>query len=104
GNLRELQSALKHAVVEATGPVLLPEFLPESLRAPAAGQGRSPLGAEEALVDLIRRRIAGGTQNLYDEIIQGVERTLLGEIVHHVDGNIRRAAAILGISRSTLRI
>ena len=28
GNLRELQSVLKHAVVEATGPVILSEFLP----------------------------------------------------------------------------
>ncbi|MEI8021630.1 MAG: sigma-54 dependent transcriptional regulator, partial [Schlesneria sp.] len=32
GNLRELQSALKHAVVEATSPVILPEFLPETVR------------------------------------------------------------------------
>lgn len=104
GNLRELQSVLKHAVVEATGPVLLPEFLPDSLRSAAAGHERAPIASEDALVDLIRRRINAGSQNLYDEIIQGVERTLLGEIVHHSEGNISRAAAILGISRSTLRI
>src|SRR5713226_3567214 len=31
GNVRELQSVLKQAVLQATGPVLLPEFLPHHL-------------------------------------------------------------------------
>src|SRR5262249_52113763 len=31
GNVRELQSVLKQALLRATGPVLLPAFLPENL-------------------------------------------------------------------------
>src|SRR3954447_14234211 len=36
GNVRELQSVLKQALLRAHGPVLLPEFLPELPKAPAA--------------------------------------------------------------------
>jgi len=31
GNIRELQSVLKQALLRASGPVLLPAFLPETL-------------------------------------------------------------------------
>ena len=34
GNVRELQSTLMQALIQATGPVLLPEFLPAALRGP----------------------------------------------------------------------
>jgi two-component system nitrogen regulation response regulator GlnG len=104
GNLRELQSVLKHAVVEATGPMLLPEFLPETLRGirePAAPKAAPT--SQDALLDFIRQRIDAGTSQLYDEVVQSVERTMLNEVLHRVEGNISRAAAILGISRSTFR-
>src|SRR5262249_48655352 len=32
GNVRELQSVLRQALLQATGPILLPEFLPAFLR------------------------------------------------------------------------
>ena len=110
GNLRELQSVLKHAVVEAAGPVILPEFLPESVRGTVrgsasvpAGRTASDLGANDELIRFIHQRIRAGTESLYGDVIQRVERTLLTELLHQVEGNISRAAAILGISRSTLR-
>src|SRR5262249_37381461 len=34
GNIRELQSVLKQALLRASGPLLLPAFLPELLQAP----------------------------------------------------------------------
>ncbi len=107
GNLRELQSVLKHAVVEATGPVIVPAFLPESVRGSSPHSGPFSDSVEQSnndLINFIQQRIGSGTQSLYDDVIQRVERTLLTEVLKQVDGNISRAAAILGISRSTLRI
>lgn len=114
GNLRELQSALKHAVVEATGPVLLPDFLPETIRGkgkpvPSAGaRTLTDLSAESltenGLVQFIQQRIQSGTETLYDDVIQRVERIMLLELLKTVDGNISRASGTLGISRSTLRV
>ena len=110
GNLRELQSVLKHAVVEASGPLILPEFLPETVRhaiEPSAAvpvqPSASAVGNEDELIRYIHQRLRAGTENLYGEVIQRVERTLLTELLTQVDGNISRASAILGISRSTLR-
>src|SRR5947209_19436392 len=39
GNVRELQSVIKQALLQATGPVLLPEFLPPALRGREKGAG-----------------------------------------------------------------
>lgn len=108
GNLRELQSVLKHAVIESTGPLILPVFLPDTLRRTAAEPGpaltKSDHAGESELIDFIHEQIQGGSQTLYDDVIRRVERTLLTELLHKVDGNISQAASILGISRSTLRI
>ena len=111
GNLRELQSVLKHAVVESTGPLIVPEFLPEIIRNAVAGSSIeipkepsiSSVGNDDELIRYIHQRLRAGSENLYDEVIHRVERTLLSEVLTQVDGNISRAAAILGISRSTLR-
>lgn len=110
GNLRELQSVLKHAVVEATGPLIQPEFLPESLRRNSGPlrlnpsvREPSPTGGDDELIAFIHQRLRDGTERLYDDVIHRVERVMLTELLSQVDGNISRAAAILGISRSTLR-
>jgi two-component system nitrogen regulation response regulator GlnG len=110
GNLRELQSALKHAVVEATGPAILPEFLPETIRGQSfgsnvAGESRPELelNGDGPLIEFIHQRIRSGSENVYDEVIQRVERPLFTELLNYVDGNISQASSILGMSRSTLR-
>ncbi len=47
----------------------------------------------------------GGTEptQLYPQLIEEMERHLFEFVIMHTDGNISRAAKILGISRSTLR-
>jgi two-component system nitrogen regulation response regulator GlnG len=110
GNLRELQSVLKHAVVEATGPLILPAFLPETVRqvdetlaATSLDLKSSSDGIDEELIRYIHERLRTGTESLYDDVIQRVERTMLSEVLVQVEGNVSRASTILGISRSTLR-
>src|ERR1700681_1771989 len=45
GNIRELQSTLKQALLRASGPVLLPAFLPDALGDPGGtAPGEQPLG------------------------------------------------------------
>jgi DNA-binding NtrC family response regulator len=59
GNIRELQSVLRQALVKAVGPILLPDFLPASLR----NHGPAPLSADDpdsfaALGVFIEERLA----------------------------------------------
>ncbi|WP_456418562.1 DNA-binding transcriptional regulator Fis [Thiolapillus sp.] len=44
-----------------------------------------------------------GTSSLYQLVMEEVERPLFETVMEHTRGNQTRAAAVLGISRSTLR-
>ena len=106
GNIRELQGALKYIIIEATGPVILPEFLPDSIRQTVKTRqfclpNTSP--TEDQMVQFIQQRLNAGTATLYDEIVQPIERQMLIELMKQVDGNMTKAASVLGIARSTVR-
>ena len=105
GNVRELQSVIKQSLLHATGPVLLPEFLPRGLGAEAptrsAKEGVEPdLGA---LTKFIDERLQSGTTSLYADFQAFTLGHLLGRVLDHAQGNQSQAARILGISRVTLR-
>lgn len=105
GNVRELQSVLRRAVVQATGPVLLPEFLSLETKAFEAPQIRQPAGCGplHPLDAFIDRELDRGTQSLHADTIALVERTLLARVLQDAGGNQSRAARILGITRGSLR-
>jgi two-component system nitrogen regulation response regulator GlnG len=104
GNVRELQSVLKQALLQATGPVLVPDFLPPSVRqnhhAPAAEAPRQP---PDNLGPFIDERLGAGTEDLYAEALRRMERVLLTKVLQHTGGNQLQAAKILGITRGSLR-
>src|SRR5262249_46625544 len=103
GNVRELQSILRQTLLQALGPVLLPEFLPAFLRTesgtPRATSPRGIPGWEQFLEERFRE----GTQRLYGEAIALVERDLLTRVLTYTKGNKVQAAKMLGISRASLR-
>jgi two-component system nitrogen regulation response regulator GlnG len=102
GNVRELQSVLRQALLNATGTVLLPEFLPPGLGPPAA-DAPADHPADAALEEFIDARVRDGSEALYAEALRRLERTLLGRVLRHTGGNQLRAARILGITRGSLR-
>jgi two-component system nitrogen regulation response regulator GlnG len=104
GNVRELQSVLKQAILQAAGPVLLPDFLPPGLgpsAAPAPSTGQE--AADTGLEQFIDVQIQAGSQDLYDQAVQRLERTLLTRVLRHTKGNQVQAARILGITRGSVR-
>jgi two-component system nitrogen regulation response regulator GlnG len=100
GNVRELQSVLKQALLHATGPVLMPEFLPGSFGQPLAAP---PGDGYPALGDFVEEQLQSGTANLYDEALRRMERLLLTRVLQHTGGNRLQAAKLLGITRGSLR-
>jgi DNA-binding NtrC family response regulator len=107
GNVRELQSVLKKAILHATGPVLLPEFLPEPVRkgeAPSTWNSSALQRPEFAeLASYVENRLQAGTTDLYAEVQAVTDRLLLLRVLEHAENNLTQAARILGISRATLR-
>jgi two-component system nitrogen regulation response regulator GlnG len=105
GNVRELQSILKQALLQTTGPVLVPEFLPAYLREKdRVLVGRAPdNGAEPTLRQLITEQLTTASGNAYAETLRRVEWQLLTQVLQATDGNQRQAARVLGITRGSLR-
>ena len=106
GNVRELQSVIKQALVQATGPILVPEFLPLALVTKADGAPTptsiSPLDLPD-LERFLNDRLMAGSTELYTEWQAITEKFLLSHVLDHTDGNLSRTAQILGIHRSTVR-
>jgi two-component system nitrogen regulation response regulator GlnG len=102
GNVRELQSVVKQALLGTTGPVVLPEFLPASVR--RAGNGTGDAGFDYGgLTAYVEDQLAAGSTRLYADYQALTDRHLLALVLRHTGGNLSRAAATLGITRATLR-
>ena len=93
GNIRELQSVLKQALLEASGAVLLPAFLPEIPGGSGEVQPSSPAGAEPGMETfVIRQRLASDVRDLYAETHRQVDRLLLSHVLGYTHGNLQQAA------------
>jgi two-component system nitrogen regulation response regulator GlnG len=102
GNIRELQSVLKQALLQASGPVLLPAFLPALTGEPCGAA--APAGKEFDLGAFIRKGLAPDASELYAETHRQVDRLLLPLVLEYTKGNQHQAARLLGIARQTLRL
>jgi two-component system nitrogen regulation response regulator GlnG len=104
GNIRELQSILKQALLRASGTVLLPAFLPDLSSGPSDSTAASP--AANASLDLeayIHQRLGPDAHDLYAQTHGQVDRVLLPHVLEYTGGNQHQAARLLGIARQTLR-
>jgi two-component system nitrogen regulation response regulator GlnG len=86
-----------------SGNVLLPDFLPDAVRAPGDAPAKPLADAAFGWDEFVDGKIAGGTQNLYAEALERMEREILMRVLKHTDGNQLQAARILGITRGSLR-
>ncbi len=105
GNIRELQSVVKQTLLRATGPVIVPDFLPASIgeqeperATPGADSGTSP-----QLSQFIDQQLKSNAESLHADTISLVEKYLLNRVLTHTGGNQLQAAKILGITRGSLR-
>ena len=121
GNVRELQSVVRQAVLKASGPVIVPDFLPTEIRdgsagaSPAAELTEAPVRSESIpapherhwppsdLRSFIESRLTQGTSDLYAESLEMLERYLFTRVLQATAGNQSKAAEILGITRGKVR-
>ena len=86
GNIRELQSVLKQALLKATGPTLLPAFLPAEM---------TPKNQIGTAAKTLRSLGAGTT-------LGDLEHAAVQQCLIQTGGNRQQTAALLGISTRTL--
>lgn len=107
GNVRELENTLIRAAVLSPGPVLFPsDFTLQSRK----GEGLTEidnLSLEEIihrkLEDYFERTKGVDIDNLYNLVVERVEKPLIELTLKKSRGNQIKAAQILGINRNTLR-
>jgi two-component system nitrogen regulation response regulator GlnG len=103
GNVRELQGVIKQAMLNASGHLIVPEFLPAQFgQSPSA----APVDAGTDTVDLpavIDSLLPHADGRLYAQVIAAVERILFMRVLRHTHGHQTQASELLGLNRSTLR-
>lgn len=106
GNVRELENVIKRAIVLSPGPTIGPEVV-----LPFLGDSLSHVDMDEiALEDIVRKKLASflskwdgyDVEDLYDAVMNRVEKPLLELVLERTRGNQIRAAKMLGINRNTL--
>ena len=108
GNVRELESVIRHAILMATGPVIVPENLRSELRdsrtmlsSPTSTSVKSK--PTSGVDEFVQNRISEGSNNIYSETLVMMERKLITKILYETSGNQSQAAELLGITRGSLR-
>jgi DNA-binding NtrC family response regulator len=104
GNIRELQSVLKQALLRASGPVLLPAFLPDLPGRPGETTMSSTAGERFDLEAVVGARLGPDVDDLYADVHRQVDRLFLARVLEYTGGNQHQAARLLGIARKTLRV
>jgi DNA-binding NtrC family response regulator len=106
GNVRELEAVVRQALLNTTGNVILPEFLPDPVRvgglsaAAAVQSANAPPSDLRPFVDDCLHR---GSEQMYAASVEMMERYLLTRVLRHAQGNQSQAARMLGITRGSLR-
>jgi two-component system, NtrC family, response regulator AtoC len=96
GNVRELQNAVERAATFCDSPLSEPRHLPERIREHTKGDD------EQAGISMASTPIPAGDTPAGMPDLETVQRQYIHQVLKATNGNKRRAADILGITRRTL--
>lgn len=109
GNIRELQSAIREALICSAGLTLLPEFLPKELSRDTSFAPltlpETPDGAPtwDGFAQDIDAAFQNGQSGIHRRATLMLDHILVTTALEKTNGNQSEAAELLGISRPTMR-
>jgi DNA-binding NtrC family response regulator len=110
GNVRQLQSVIREALIVAVGPSIMPDFLPLEIHQdksvePAEETETGPLPDVDwkGLPEFVEAVMQSGETDVYRRALEHFDRLLISLAMQKAEGKQVRAAEILGLSRVTLR-
>ncbi len=104
GNVRELENTIKRLLVLSPDSIISSEDTKEAIDSQTGGyaQTETTQRKTEELVSMMVENSDLSLQNVHEEVIGEVEKELIKTILAKTGGNMKQAAAILGINRNTL--
>ncbi|MCG9129931.1 sigma-54-dependent Fis family transcriptional regulator [Candidatus Poribacteria bacterium] len=108
GNVRELENAIKRALVMCSGQMLLPEHFAEILDKPVLDSNVNNQDLDLQMQSLLQMQVTQLLESemdlghLYAKITAVFEKPLFEIVLEYTDGNQSKASEILGINRNTL--
>jgi two-component system nitrogen regulation response regulator GlnG len=110
GNIRELQSIIREALIVSTGPTILPEFLAiehqnESGVEHEPTESILDVGRDEwqELGNVVEHTLAENHGDAYRKSLVHFDRLMIAQAMKVSNGLQSKAAELLGLSRPTLR-
>ena len=104
GNVRELGNAVQRAATLCQGEKIFPDSLPPRIFSLSRGATLSFENfLEEKIADLIERMGGLEQADIYNMVMQRVEKPLITLVLKKTEGNQVQASKLLGINRNTLR-
>jgi len=108
GNVRELRSAVEHAVILSRGGPLLPGHLPPPMEDGPRALTTSDIDLQTAVTTWLTRQWSdleptARTTHLYRDFLAATEPVLLTALLEHCQQNRAATARTLGLDRTTLR-
>ena len=103
GNVRELENTIKRLLVLTPDSIVSGEETKEAIDSQTGyGETETTERKTEELVRMMVENSDLSLHNIHEEVIGKVEKQLIKNILAKTDGNMKQAAAILGINRNTL--
>lgn len=99
GNVRQLENAMLYALYSSLNGIILPDDLPEEITAPSNDPGQEMPGPGDCPRSKANLPKGHGETNLS---IKEMEKSAIVKAMTQTNNHIRKAATILGISKSTL--
>ncbi len=108
GNMREMAGVVQKSVGQSPRHVLGVEDFQPHMESEPANDNSQPLSLPDATEVCLSRyfdnlRGMAPAPNLFERVINEVEKPLIEHVLRYVRGNQLRAAEVLGINRNTLR-
>jgi DNA-binding NtrC family response regulator len=102
GNIRELENAIRNALLHARGCAIGVAEIRQALNSsPARAAGGSPIAGYVA--GLLAAASRGEMENVRTEVFENADRELFTQAIKLAHGNQAKAARWLGVSRLTMR-